>query len=253
MSFIDTIISKIAPHDCLACGVERQLLCASCVNKLDAVPECCYRCGLPSPGCLTCPDCRLTTDLYAVKAAAAYSGTAKDLIWKLKSGGAQAAASVMASRMVLQLERRNNPLITSVFAATMRPGQGHKVLIVPVPTATSRVRARGYDQARLLARQLAHQTGLPYAGCLARLGQTHQVGAGRQQRLEQLGRSFYVKRHYLVKNAHIILVDDVITTGASLETAARVLKTAGAARVEALTFAQVVTKKQIDSEGTFDI
>ena len=106
------------------------------------------------------------------------------------------------------------------------------------PTATSRVRQRGYDQAKLLARALARQAGLPYLDCLARVGQTHQVGATREQRLRQLQAAFRVRRPNAVRSAYLLLVDDVSTTGATLELAATILKSAGARRVDAIVFAQ---------------
>jgi ComF family protein len=153
-----------------------------------------------------------------VHAVTAYEALAKDLIWQLKFHGAQAAARIMAECMA--------PLLLSDDTA----------VLVPVPTATSRARGRGYDQAKLLARELARQTGLSYADCLRRSGQTHQVGASRDRRLEQLQAAFRVKD--LRPADTIILVDDVLTTGATLEAAAITLKQAGACTVEAAVFAQ---------------
>ncbi|HEX4774056.1 MAG TPA: phosphoribosyltransferase family protein [Candidatus Saccharimonadales bacterium] len=148
-----------------------------------------------------------------------YRGVAKDLIWRLKSGGTQAAAQIMAGQMAKLI------------------GPDSKALIVPIPTATTRVRQRGYDQAKLLARALARHTGLSYSNCLARHGQAHQVGAHRHERLQQLHGALRVKNLAAVRGSHIILIDDVTTTGATLETAASILKQAGAQTVEALTFA----------------
>jgi ComF family protein len=209
MSFIDTMLAKIAPHDCLGCGAEGRLLCRKCQASLPPAP-------------------RLSSvegaDLDAVSAAVIYQGIAKNLVWKLKSSGAQAAAVVMAEIML--------PLI-----------KNHKrVTLVSVPTATSRVRQRGYDQSRLLGRALARQAGLPWMNCLARIGQTHQVGANREQRRQQLHDAFRVAQKRLVTGKHLILVDDVVTTGSTLEAAAKILKEAGAIRVDALTFAYAKLK-----------
>lgn len=204
MSFIDTVIGKIAPHDCLGCGTEGSLLCTDCIQKLPPAAEQPHK----------------PAHLGIVQSVTNYQGMAKDLVWKLKSSGAQSAAKIMAAQMSRLLGPR-------------KPG-----LIVPVPTATSRVRGRGYDQAKLLARELARQAGLPYADCLARHGQAHQVGASRAQRLQQIAGNFRVTKRYLVRGAHLILVDDVATTGATLETAAVALVAVGAATVEAITFAQ---------------
>lgn len=113
-------------------------------------------------------------------------------------------------------------------------------VLVPVPTATSRVRQRGYDQAILLARALSHETGIPLRRYLKRVGQTHQVGSGREQRLRQLTRAFELRKEIHAHEQTIILVDDVLTTGATLERAAQALHSAGVLRIQAVTFAQPV-------------
>ena len=109
---------------------------------------------------------------------------------------------------------------------------------MPVPTATGRARQRGYDQAKLLAHELSGQIRLPYLDCLVRSGQTHQHGLSRHDSLTQLKSAYRVKRSNRVTGAHIILVDDVVTTGATLEAAAAVLQATGASRVDAVVFAQ---------------
>ena len=126
----------------------------------------------------------------------------------------------MASIMLQQIESSQN------------------TIIVPVPTATSRVRQRGYDQAVLLAKEVARQSGLKYTHCLSRTTQAHQVGAGRSQRIKQLSGAFRVTKPDQVMGVHILLIDDVITTGATLESAALLLKKTGAKRIDALVFAQ---------------
>jgi ComF family protein len=216
VSFIDRILAILAPNDCLSCGIEGNLLCKGCVTALPAV----------APKQLAGPDLEL------VRSATTYEGSAKNLIWQLKSSGAQEAARLMAKRM-----------------ATLIPMHG-KYLIVPVPTATSRIRQRGYDQALLLAKEISRQSRLPWSKVLVRHGQAHQVGADREQRIYQLTTAFRVKKPRMVNGAHIILIDDVVTTGATLETAAKILKQAGARHVDAITFAQPQLRiKQLHSRG----
>lgn len=209
MSFIDEILAKIAPHRCLGCAAEGDLFCPACLN------------GLPSAPLLKVNP---STALDGVIAATLYKGLAKQLIWKLKSNGAQSAAKVMAVRMTSLIKDRPSAVLVSV------------------PTATSRVRQRGYDQSYLLARALARQAGLPWIKCLVRMGQAHQVGANRAQRHQQLNDAFRVTQQRFIKDAHLILVDDVVTTGSTLEAAAKILKQAGAAKVEAVTFAYAKLK-----------
>jgi len=155
--------------------------------------------------------------------ASYYDGIAKDLVWKLKFGGGQTAARQMSINMKNILNFSN-----------CLPG----TIIVPVPTATSRIRSRGYDQAELLARELSRLTGLRQVACLARLGQAHQVGANREQRQAQLAEVYFVKKASTVFGSQILLVDDVLTTGSTLEAASRVLKQAGARQIDAAVFAQ---------------
>ncbi len=222
MSIIDKFLGIMAPHDCLACGAEGDLLCPTCLQLFPDIPGRCYRCRKIAANYRTCSTCRRTSRLFAVRAATDYESIAQNLVWKLKFAGAQAATRQMTHCML--------PLV----AAMARPD----TLLVPVPTATSRVRQRGYDQAKLLARELSRYASLPHGNCLARLGQSHQVGASRQQRLQQLTGAFHVAKPHLIYDAHVILIDDVLTTGATLEAAAQVLKQAGARRIDAAVFAQ---------------
>lgn len=218
MSVIDRFLSILAPYECLGCGAEGALLCPVCARLLPAMPERCYRCRSPSIGALTCADCAGSSPLYRVRAAAPYGGTAKELVSRLKFSGAQAASSAMAE----------------CLAPFLKTGRG--TIIVPVPTAAGRIRGRGYDQARLLARRLSLRTHRAYMDCLARSGQTHQVGASRSQRLHQLHGAFRVRSTSHIRGRNLLLIDDVVTTGATLEAAARTLQAAGAARIEAAAF-----------------
>jgi ComF family protein len=164
----------------------------------------------------------LSSNLVSVNVVTPYAGTAKDLLWSLKFERAQAAADLIGKRLA------------ELYAYAMPDD----ALIVPAPTARKRVRARGYDQAALIARSLARHSGVTYAPLLMRFGSQEQKGAGRQQRHDQLQSAFRVRDMKRVQGARIILVDDVITTGATLEEAAATLKAAGARTVGALAFAR---------------
>lgn len=220
MSLLDRLIAIIAPHRCVGCGDEGPLLCGACSGALTRLPARCYRCRAVTKLSRTCRPCRATSALYRVTVGTNYETIAKELVWRLKFQGAQAAAGQIAE-----------------YLAAIYAGDDHNILIVPVPTSSKRVRQRGYDQAQLLARELADRLGRRYLPCLTRVGQQHQVGASRHQRLTQLTGAFRVKSSG-VTGAHILLVDDVLTTGATLQAAARALKAAGAKRVEAIVFAQ---------------
>jgi ComF family protein len=220
MKIAERLISVLAPHCCLGCGNEGAVVCRQCLADLPSLAGRCYRCHLPCPGQAICAVCRSSGQLQDVTACTRYDGVAKAAIRALKFSGAQATAVSLARQM----------------SRLVPPSQN--VYITPIPTATSRRRTRGYDQAVLLSLAIVRQTRAVYLPCLTRHGQAHQVGSNRQARLQQLVNAFRAKRLLQVRGAHIILIDDVLTTGATLEAAAAVLYMAGAQSVEAIVFAQ---------------
>jgi ComF family protein len=197
---IEQIIGVIAPHACISCKKEDDLLCYECRSHLRH-PE--GEIALPS--------------IYSVTAATIYEEDAKELVGNLKFARAKAAAYTIAAIMAERVKLTD-------------------VVVTHLPTATSRVRMRGYDQAALIAREYARLCQLYYVPLLFRMGHERQVGAGRAERQRQLARAFR-PRGNPSKYSSVVLIDDVITTGATLESAALVLRQAGVANVHAAVFA----------------
>lgn len=221
MALIDNLLQLVVPHDCVLCSEEGSLLCAWCKpGACLPVPEICYRCHELSSESIVCNNCRSKTPLRYVKVHTNYDGAALKLIQLLKFDRAQAAAGVIA-----ELMQESIPFIDK------------SILVTHIPAATSRVRLRGFDQSKLIAKAIARNGNRSHLTLLARLGQSRQVGSTRQQRLTQLTGAFRPVNQYIINNADILLVDDVLTTGATLEEAARTLKRAGARRVGAIVFA----------------
>lgn len=198
------------------------LFCDICHHGILPAVQRCYRCQRLALGGRTCEHCRHASPLYAVRAVTRYEGAAKELVWRLKFQRARAAADCIACMVH---ERYGDAI-------------AREVVWIPLPTATNRVRRRGYDQAVLIAQAMVRRFGGQYMAPVVRLGQLQQRTATRRQRLAQLETAFYIPEHAAVRGRHIILIDDVVTTGATLESAARCLKAAGASRVEGLVFAQ---------------
>jgi ComF family protein len=217
MSIIEQFLRFVAPHHCLGCGREGQLLCRACANGLPAVPPRCYGCGTPRENYHTCPACYPKSPLYAVMPATVYQDLAKTVVHRLKFERAQAAANDIAAVMAARL-----------------PLEGIEVITF-VPTAPARVRTRGYDQAALIAKALARRTGLPCQALLGRSNNERQVGKGRTARHQQMAGAFYAR--HAPAGRHVLLVDDVLTTGATCEAAARVLLAGGAGCVSEAIFA----------------
>jgi ComF family protein len=156
-----------------------------------------------------------------------YEGVGRTLVERLKFERTFSAAHVIAQS------------ITNQF-----PFQLHNsAVLVPVPTATSRVRHRGFDQSLLITKALAKKNKTQYKCLLLRLGQQRQTGSERKQRLVQLEGAFEVRVRALRGVRQVILVDDVLTTGSTLEVAARMLKEAGVKRVSAIVFARAINDK----------
>lgn len=218
---IERLFAFIAPYDCLVCGVEGSLLCEWCEpDALPSLPERCYRCHAISKDSRVCRKCRTYGPLNHVWVRTSYEGYAKSLLHVLKFEHGKQAAAVMAKELAEMV-----PYLEGV-------------VVVPVPTATSRIRQRGYDQAVEIAQRLARHKDMYYEPLLIRMGQTRQVGTGRKDRAAHMESAFRVMGGRTQMPERVLLVDDVVTTGATLAAAARCLKKAGVRTVDAVVFAQ---------------
>jgi len=238
----------LAPPICLGCGAPGADLCAACRRGLPwlADPRC-ARCGLPG-SCRRCPAAGLA--FGAAWAPVAYAGPALALVAALKFRRVRVAAE---------------PMVAAMARAPHWLG-GEAPLLVPVPTARSRAKARGFDQAITLASGLAARGVGDLLACLERTGRApRQVGADRRERLSAGRIEVRVRPGAAVSTVRaaegpagvsaamrssasamgagartFVLVDDVHTTGATLDACARALKAAGAERVVALTYARAL-------------
>ncbi len=219
------VVSLFAPPVCVACrsplpGPVADL-CPACRQALPRLEApCCPRCALPAP-CAPCP--ARGAAFAGAWAPMAHEGTARALVGALKFAGALGLADLMAAQVV-----------AAAPDALMR-GPG---VLVPVPAHPARRRERGFDQARRLADALGRRTGLAVSPCLRRGGPaTRQLGAGRRARSEP-GRVAVTAAGTVPSRA--VLVDDVHTTGATLDACARALRLAGADDVRALTYTRAL-------------
>lgn len=228
MNLLELAIAGVAPSQCIGCGGEGSVLCIGCRQaEIIAYGERCGFCGKSSTGGRTCQTCRPGAPRH-VWIATNYEGSAKKLINAYKFFGNRAASDDIAAIMADAL---------SDFVAD-REVSMLNYLIVPIPSATRRLRERSFDHSRLLAQKLARRLNIDSINALGRLGQSRQVGAKREIRQKQAEGSYYVRLPYLIKGRNILLVDDVLTTGATIKAATKVLRQAGAGRVDALIFAK---------------
>jgi ComF family protein len=233
----DALLSVLFAPRCTACGepVDHPSagpVCASCWSSiLPLTPPLCDRCGDPLPAWRTlsvplerCPRCRRTRSAVdRTRAVGAYEGALRSIVHALKYDGRRSLAGPLA-----RLMRERGAAVLAGASA-----------VVPVPLHPARRRQRGFNQADDLARQL----GVPVVDALRRVRATApqaELPAGRRH--ANVRDAFAARRRAAgLRMCVVVLVDDVSTTGATLDACARVLKLAGAAEVRALTAARVVS------------
>ena len=225
------------PPHCGACGSsldsvpawnsEEETLCESC-RVLVLLPQghLCPVCSHPMQGLFICPNCEgKRWHLSAIVSGCRYEGLVRELIQKFKYGGDQS------------LMRPLGDLLVSALCDPRLAGKRFDA-IVPVPLHSLREREREFNQAALLATRLAKRTGLPVAHLLKRSRSTvPQARFDRIHRLENLEGAFEIRRP-VEEGATFLLVDDVTTTGTTLNACAAVLMEAGAGEVFAVTVAR---------------
>ncbi len=208
---IDTALTIIAPHLCLGCGQIGTLLCDNC--KYDIISE-------PYERCIVCGN--LTVSGICSSHRLPYQkawcvGERRDILRQLI--GAYKFRNMKAGSKV----------IATLLDQTV-PELPPSTIVVPIPTAWSHIRERGYDHMRLIAREFARRRSLPSVSVIARQHNTMQRHANRAERIHQAGAAFKIDKP-VDPDAHYLLIDDVITSGATLEQAAKVLRNAGARSV----------------------
>jgi predicted amidophosphoribosyltransferase len=205
MELMRAVGIALVPPLCAACG-------RSCRPEAAICSRCARRLALADPLAGSGPP-----GLDRVWSSAPHEGVARDLVAALKFRRLLPVARLMAERV-----------------AWLAPAQILSGTVVPVPAAPPRLRRRGFDPAGELAAALAEALDAELDPCLARRGAGRQVG---RRRAERIGHPPRIHATGAAPRS-VLLVDDVLTTGATLAACARALRSAGATRVVAVTFAR---------------
>lgn len=214
------LLDLLLPPACAGCGRFGHLLCNDCVTRFRATSTPDDRFVASDPGTL------VGDALELAIAAFVHDGALRRALQRLKYGGSAAIAVPLARAAAPALE-----------ALTLVCGP---LPLVPVPVHEARLRQRGYNQAALLAAALGTEAGLPVLDVLERPRDTaRQHGLGKADRLHNL-RGAFALREGVPTPPHLILVDDILTTSATLESCAQVLRAAGAASVYGFAIAREV-------------
>lgn len=241
----DSVIAALLAPSCAVCGdvlgrPTEGCVCADCWRSvLPITPPVCDRCGdplaslsqslIPSPKSVCEPCCASNSVVERARAIGEYEGTLREIIHALKYSARISLARPLAERM----RDRGRALLSDID------------YVVPVPLHWRREYQRGFNQAREIARHL----GPPVVEALRRRRATRaQVELAADCRRANVTGAFAIRKEWFgrltIRGKKVLLIDDVSTTGATLESCAAVLKDFGASEVHALTAARVVTRRR---------
>ncbi len=223
---VDAVLALIAPHYCYGCSVIGEILCKNCkYNITSEVFPVCAGCQGPALHNGMCGRCKLPFDRVWI--VDGYHGPLGEAIKGMKILSMRQVAITLGEVMVDAL-----------------PALPSHVVIVPIPTVRSHVRQRGFDHTKLIAKVVSKRRKVRLEEVLRRKGYAAQRGATAPQRRRQAKEAFTVQKP-LDPDLVYLLVDDVITTSATVREASRQLRMAGAHHV----WVVALTRETLDDEG----
>jgi len=231
----ETVLSLFYPPHCAKCGADTAAgihLCQACAAEARRIEApFCERCSEPFAGAIdaafVCPRCGGQPSHFECAVTRYLSkSVVRDFIHRFKYEQQFHLRHPLANWLAETLE--DDRIRAHPFDA-----------FVPVPLHAARLRERDFNQAEVLAQLLARRSGIPVVNAIQRIRYTTtQTRLERHQRMENLRNAFRVRHTASVQSRHLILVDDVFTTGSTVDECARVLRDAGAASVRVVTVAR---------------
>lgn len=223
MFLAQKIFDFIFPQTCFICGDSGCEICLNCIKRLRRARPKCLKCAQENPFGVYCATHRESTQPDRVIAPFAFNGPLRELIHQLKY---EDVTNVV------------EPLSLEVAHLTKTIPNYREFIITYIPLAKKRLLERGYNQSELIAEAVSDVLKVTLTGMLTRVeGHLTQVQSGDQKRRRQNVKGVFKIKQDVEIPENVILIDDVITTGATVEEAAKVLKKAGAKTVIVLALA----------------
>jgi len=233
ISLASAALELVWPTRCCGCERAGKVLCDSCAAALNYTNQehSCPRCGAPF-GSLVCTECYTregkTTHIFSLATCTV-------------------SLDELAGRIIVLYKDNNERRLASVLAVLILealpiPWLSWTDLITWIPVDRKVLRQRGFDHMKPIATELARLTGIPAKGLLRKKSRKDQRRLGRQERLDNLKESFSISEESGLQTVslppHVLLIDDVLTTGATLDAAALKLKESGVQEVRVASFAR---------------
>lgn len=227
-------LSLIFPKYCINCKRIGSYLCDNCFSFLSFDTQgICVVCNRPSINSLTHPRCATRYTIDGIFSSISYKGVAKKLVYQFKYKP--------------YLSNLNNLLIDLFFEGLIQKEEFYNIIknlksdsvLIPIPLHSSRLKSRGYNQAEILAKGLSKKMNLKILNCLKRTKKTSsQAALKREERTENIKGAFSIIQNLELKIQNAFLVDDIFTTGSTLNEASKILKRKGVEKVWGLTLAR---------------
>lgn len=243
------LLDFIFPKFCVNCKKMGDYLCPGCFSRLSFdTKNICLVCGKPSFDGLTHPKCKGKYSIEGSFSGIVFNSISKKLIYQFKYKPYLSSLSKFLGELLYESLIQNEEFIRHIANS--------KWFIVPIPLSSKRFKKRGYNQSEILAKELSKKFDFSVLNCLIRTRETKtQVGLTKEKRKENISGAFALNEKYrspfdtldtrdtrgtlpILAHKNIILIDDVLTSGATISEACNVLKRAGSSKVWAVAFAK---------------
>jgi len=247
--FVDSIVGDIFPENftCIACQAEmdhdsRYSLCDKCMDRLEFIGnKSCELCGAKIfADTKICIDCMANSRIIERNySALVYSGEIKKIVHAYKYLGHKYLSKPLGNILYDKYVEVNNEIDADI--------------IIPVPLNINRERERGFNQVTLMLKQFEKCRDIIDDKVLVRIKDTpQQMSLAKEKRRENVEGAFEIKDESAVKGANVLLVDDIYTTGATMDECARVLYRAGANNVCSMTLCNAHIERAVEDEVVDD-